>query len=54
VVPSVPAQGVFAEMRQGFRALAANKAILAATGLIFLTGMVVLPLGSLLPLLVKN
>jgi len=54
VVPSVPAQGVFAEMRQGFRALAANKAILAATGLLFLTGMVVLPLGSLLPLLVKN
>lgn len=51
---SAPVRGVFAEMRQGFRALTKNKTILAATGLVFLTGMVFLPLGSLLPLQVKD
>ena len=46
--------GIFTELRQGFQALVENKALLAATGLVFLTGMVVLPLGSLLPLHVKE
>jgi len=45
--------GVLMEMKEGFQAIKANKLLVNITIPVFLTSMVFMPLGSLLPLLVR-
>jgi DHA3 family macrolide efflux protein-like MFS transporter len=47
-------KGVFAEMKEGLAAIGKTKGMLRATIPIFLTSMVFMPLGSFLPLMVKE
>ncbi len=46
--------GVLMEMKEGFQAIKANKLLVNITIPVFLTSMVFMPLGSLLPLLVRQ
>jgi len=46
--------GIFREMKEGFMAIRKNKALIRATIPVFLTSLVFMPLGSLLPLMVKQ
>ena len=46
--------GILKEMNEGFQAIRDNKALIRATIPVFLTSMVFMPLGSLLPLMVKQ
>lgn len=47
-------KGIFNEMKEGFLAIKENKALVRATVPVFLTGMVFMPMGSLLPLMVRE
>jgi DHA3 family macrolide efflux protein-like MFS transporter len=46
--------GLLREMKEGFLAIKDNRALIRATIPVFLTSMVFMPLGSLLPLMVKQ
>lgn len=46
--------GIFREMKDGFLAIKSNRGLVRATVPVFLTSMVFMPLGSLLPLMVKH
>jgi len=46
--------GILKEMKEGFLAIRDNKALVRATIPVFLTSMVFMPLGSLLPLMVRQ
>jgi DHA3 family macrolide efflux protein-like MFS transporter len=46
--------GILAEMKEGILAIKANKPLIRATIPVFLTGVMFMPLGSLLPLMVKQ
>lgn len=46
--------GILGEIKEGFAAIKGDKSLVRATILVFLTGMVFMPLGSLLPLMVRQ
>lgn len=47
-------RGIVKEMKDGFKAIKDNRALVRATIPVFLTSMVFMPLGSLLPLIVRQ
>jgi DHA3 family macrolide efflux protein-like MFS transporter len=51
---TVTRKGILREMKEGFLAIKDNKPLIRATIPVFLTSMVFMPLGSLLPLMVKQ
>jgi MFS transporter, DHA3 family, macrolide efflux protein len=51
---TVTRKGILREMKEGILAIKDNKAIIRATIPVFLTSLVFMPLGSLLPLMVKQ
>ena len=51
---TVTRSGILNEMKEGFQTIKDNKALVRATIPVFLTSMVFMPLGSLLPLMVSQ